>query len=329
MRKLVAEWEKQEGVIVALPTKDSDWRDYFGEVMNVYKNIIYNISKYEKVYLITNDTKSSKALFGDSIEYIEVKINDTWCRDYAPIFVKENNKIKALNFIFNGWGLKFASNYDNMINFHLQNQKFLDIEFETIGIVLEGGSIDYNSQGTLLTNTQCLLEKNRNPHLSRDEIDKMLKKTLGAKEVLWLNSGYLIGDDTNSHIDTLARFIDDDTIVYIKCYDKSDVHFSELEKMECELRELKREDGRGFKLIPLPLNEPIYYDSQRLPASYANFLFINGALLLPTYNQKSDQDVIEIFKNLLPNREIIPINCEPLIRQHGSLHCVTMQVPSL
>ena len=183
---------------------------------------------------------------------------------------------------------------------------------------MEGGSIDTNGE-VLLTNTQCLLEKNRNYPLSQKQIEKFLIKTLKVKKVIWLNHGFLEGDDTDSHIDTLARFANKNTIMYVKCTDKNDIHYKELKKMEKELKKTK------FRLVPLPLPKPIYFDNERLPATYVNFLITNKAVLVPIYNCKYDKKALKIFKQTFPNKSIIPINSNILIRQHGSIHCVTKE----
>ncbi|MBN2870301.1 MAG: agmatine deiminase family protein, partial [Campylobacterales bacterium] len=165
------------------------------------------------------------------------------------------------------------------------------------------------------------------PHLSKEQTEEMLKKEFGVEQILWLNHGYLAGDDTDSHIDTLARFIDTDTIMYVKCDDAEDEHYEALQKMEAELKQLRDPDGEPFRLVPLPMCSPAHYDGERLPATYANFLIINGAVLLPVYNDPHDAEAIEICRKAFKGRDIVPIDCSVLIRQHGSLHCVTMQFP--
>ena len=230
---------------------------------------------------------------------------------FGAISVKINNEIKLLDFKFNGWGLKFPSNYDNLISREIFNI------YKSYNFVLEGGSIDTNGQ-VLLTTSQCLLEPNRNYPLTKEEIENFLKKELFVKEIIWLNNGFLEGDDTDSHIDTLARFVNENTIVYCKCEDKKDIHYEALQKMENELKKTK------FNLIPLPLPSPKYYKNERLPATYANFLITNEAVILPIYEDKKDKYVIDLFKKIF-NREIIPINANILIRQHGSIHCITKE----
>jgi agmatine deiminase len=205
---------------------------------------------------------------------------------------------------------------------------FNSISFETIGLILEGGSIESDGKGTILTTAECLLNPNRNPHLSRQEIEEELLSLLGAEEVLWLENGYLAGDDTDSHIDTLARFAPDDTILYVACDDPDDEHFESLKAMREELETFRTRDDKPYRLLPLPWPQARHDENgQRLPATYANFLVINGAVLVPTYDDPSDATALKIIAKAFPGRKIIGIDCLPLIEQHGSLHCVTMQMP--
>jgi len=198
---------------------------------------------------------------------------------------------------------------------------------EQIDFVLEGGSIESDGQGTLLTTSQCLCNPNRNGGLSKSEVEEKLSTYLGAQRILWLDHGYLAGDDTDSHVDTLARFVTPETIVYVKCEDKEDEHYEALQKMEAQLGSFTTPEGKPYTLIPLPMTEAIYNDQkERLPATYANFLMANGALIYPTYSDKNDKVVHEIFKGLFQDKEIIPVNCLKLKEQGGSLHCSTMQV---
>jgi agmatine/peptidylarginine deiminase len=320
--KLPAEWEKQKFVQLTMPHKMSDWNEYLPQSLECVKKIAKAIAKYQRVILICDDLKDidSELKNLQNIEFFEAETNDTWCRDYGGITIFENNRAKILNFGFNGWGLKFASNYDNQLTLKMKSKGlFGDVELETKDIILEGGSIDSNGAGTILTTSKCLLEANRNPHLSQKELESKLKEYFGIERIISLNYGYLAGDDTDSHIDTLARFVNENTIVYTKCYDREDEHFFELNEMEKELKK------SGFHLIPVPLPEPKYFEDDRLPATYVNFLIINGAVLVPLYNDKSDELVLDIFRNIFKDRDVIGIDCEILIRQHGSLHCMSMQ----
>ncbi|WP_034548933.1 agmatine deiminase family protein [Helicobacter fennelliae] len=273
----------------------------------------------------------------DRILLVGIETNDTWARDFGAISLEDahgsdngNNsktsEIVLLDFIFNGWGNKFDSTQDNQITQKLHNLNILKGKLISLPFVLEGGSIDTNGKGVLLTNTQCLLEPHRNPQFTQDTIQEFLIQNLGISQVLWLDYGFLEGDDTDSHIDTLARFISEDTIAYISCDDKNDLHYEALKKMEEQLQALKSSDNKPYNLIKLPFTSPIFYQNKRLPASYANFLFINDALLVPTYNDKNDKLALSILSKACPNHQVIGIDCSVLIRQHGSLHCVTMQL---
>jgi len=196
-----------------------------------------------------------------------------------------------------------------------------------LDFVLEGGSIESDGEGTVLTTAECLLSENRN-NKSKEEIENRLKELFGLKQVLWLNHGYLAGDDTDSHVDTLARFCSADTITYIKCGDETDEHFEALKAMELELQSFKTTEGKSYNLIPLPMADAVYEKDERLPATYANFLIINGAVLMSTYNSPKDEIARQQLQKAFPDREIVGIDCTVLIKQHGSLHCVTMQYPS-
>ncbi len=321
--RLPAEWERQECVMVNYPHKGSDWICCLEDVKKTYRDIIKAISKYEKCLVICNDVKSVrnelKDIINNNIIFTQAKTNDTWIRDYGAIDVFEDDEVVSYDFTFNGWGGKFEAKLDNESNSTLYKNGIFSNRLIKEDMILEGGSIDTNGKRVLLTTSKCLLNPNRNPSLSKKEIEQKLKKFFGLTKIIWLENGTLIGDDTDSHIDTLARFLNKDTIAYVKCYDKKDKHFNELQKMENELKQT------GFNLIPLPLPHPIFYNSERLPATYLNFLFINGAILLPIYNDRNDKKVIKILENFYPKIDIIPIDSTILIREHGSVHCSTMQ----
>jgi agmatine deiminase len=256
--------------------------------------------------------------------------NDTWARDHGPITVLDaTGEATLLNFDFNAWGGKFPWEKDNALNQHLAGAGvFGKHPMQPVNFVLEGGSIESDGLGTIMATSECLLTPSRNPDLDRSAIEQLLSEVLGAQRILWLNHGYLAGDDTDSHIDTLARFCAPDHICYVSCPDVADEHYSALAAMEEELQEFRQADGSPYKLTALPWPDAIHdEDGERLPATYANFLIINGAVLLPVYDVPQDEQAIEIMAEIFPNREIIPINCRPLIHQHGSLHCVTMQIP--
>jgi len=331
--RLPAEWEKQEFVQLVFPHAKTDWNDYLDEAIDTFVNIAKNIARFEKVLIVSKNLEYIKSKFKNkkNITFINIDSDDTWSRDFGGITIEDDNKnLKILDFNFNAWGKKFEYKKDNQITRKLKLKALLKgYLHESIPFVLEGGAIESNGEGILLTTTKCLMEKNRNPKFTQKQIEKKLIQYFGLKKVLWLDYGYLIGDDTDSHIDTLARFVSHDTIIYQSCDDKNDEHYNELKKMQEQLKKFKQLNGKPFKLIALPWIEAKYYKKDRLPATYANFLIINDALLVPTYNDKNDEKALEILKSVLKKREVIGIDCSTLIKQHGSLHCVTMQYPAL
>lgn len=327
---LPAEWENQEFIQLVFPHQNTDWNEYLDEAINTFVLIAKSIAKYQKCLIVANNLTHIKSLFPNKKNLTFVKINsdDTWSRDFGGITVSHNGLKTILDFKYNAWGKKFPFKLDDQITKQLKLKGLLKgYNHKSIPFVLEGGAIESNGKGVILTTKRCLLEKNRNPTHSQQLIEKKLMEYLGAKKVLWLQSGFLEGDDTDSHIDTLARFTNENTIVYQSCDDKDDIHYEELLQMKNELAQFTNEKGDPFTLVALPWIEAKYYNEERLPATYANFLIINGAILVPVYDDKNDRKAIAIFKKLFPKREVIAIDCQILIRQHGSLHCVTMQYP--
>jgi len=315
-KRLIAEFEEQSYTQIIFPHKKTDWVKYLDAAQSTFVTIVNAIKKYQKCLIVSYDIEEVKKHFIDKTDllFVEYETNDTWARDCSALCVQNHNKIELLDFTFDAWGSKFDAKKDNAMT---QN-----IMPDTIqkDFVLEGGSVDSNGVDTILTTSACMLS--RNAKLSKKQILNKLQNFFGAKKILFLEHGYLAGDDTDSHIDTLARFIDEKTIMYVKCIEKTDEHFKELHLMEQELKEIAKKEN--YKLIALPMSEAIYYQNERLPASYANFLFVNGAVLVPIYGVKEDSLALNIFRENFKNRDIIPIDCAILIRQHGSLHCVTM-----
>ena len=330
-RHLPAEWEPQSAVQLTFPHENTDWADQLEAVLPCFLEIAATISRFQQVLIICRDAaRLQPRLYGnlEHIRLVEIPSNDTWARDHGAITILEDGQPILLDFVFNGWGLKFPADKDNLITRRIYQTGIWDAAIRHGGIALEGGGIESDGQGTLLTTAECLLSPNRNPHLSQEDIETLLKDLFGLKRVLWLYHGYLAGDDTDSHIDTLARFCDAGTIAYVKCTDPADEHFDALQKMEAELQAFRTLDGKPYRLYALPWPDARFdEEGQRLPATYANFLIINGAVLVPTYNVLQDTAALEIFAEIFPDREIVGIDCNPLILQHGSLHCVTMQYP--
>lgn len=332
MTRLPAEWEEQEFVQLVFPHKETDWEEYLDDAITTFVNIAKAIAKYQKVLIVAKDLAYVKSLFDKkrNMSFVRLDSNDSWSRDFGGITVEQDGKMFVLDFKYNAWGKKFAYDKDNKITQKLKLKGVLkEYGHQSINFVLEGGAIESTGDGILMTTTECLTEKNRNPRLSQKQIEQSLMQFFGLKKVLWLDHGYLAGDDTDSHIDTLARFVSNDTIMYQACDDKNDEHYEALQKMEEQLKKFKMLNGRSFNLIALPWPEAKYDGEDRLPATYANFLIINKAVLVPTYNDKNDAKALDVFKKVFPKRDIIGINCSTLIRQHGSLHCVTMQYPKI
>lgn len=331
---LPAEWYPQSAIQLTWPHKETDWAPMLEEVIPCFTAIAREVIKHERLLIVCPNKEEVLSQLGDMdtthIIFKEMPTNDTWARDHGGITVFENGQPVIYDFVFNGWGMKFASNHDNLITRHLFLSKTFAPEIDVVNMqpfILEGGSIESDGAGTLLTTVECLSAVNRNEYLNQEQLEYHLKDFFGANRILWLENGYLAGDDTDSHIDTLARFCDVDTIAYVQCNDEDDEHFVELQAMEEELKAFRTASGKPYRLIPLPMAEQIIFDGERLPATYANFLIINNAVLLPFYQSEKDELARNILQKAFPDRKIIGINCLPLIKQHGSLHCVTMQYP--
>lgn len=327
-----AEWEPQSAVQLTFPHRGTDWAEILDEVLPCFVAIANAIRRFQPVLIVCHDVAATRALFTsgfDNLFFVEAPSNDTWARDHGAISIEENGQPLLLDFVFNGWGLKFPADKDNLISRHLYNKGVFHAALRHGGMVLEGGALESDGKGTLLTTAECLLSPNRNPHWSKQEVEAELKKRFGLERVLWLHHGYLAGDDTDSHIDTLARFCSPDTIAYVRCSDPADEHYEALKKMEAELQAFRTADNQPYNLTALPWPDACYdEEGHRLPATYANFLLINGAVLVPTYAVPQDEVALSVIRELFPGHEIIGINCRPLILQHGSLHCVTMQYPA-
>ena len=338
-RYLPPEWAPQSAVLLTWPHPASDWAPILHEVEPVFVAIAAAIARFEQVVIACHDASVRTHVAGllrdarvpeAKIKLYTVPSNDTWARDHGPITVLCQDEATLLDFGFNGWGGKYPHELDNLITRSLHKQvAFGETPIERVDLILEGGSIEVDGQGTLLTTERCLLSTTRNPQYTRARIEKALGDLLGVKRFLWLKNGYLAGDDTDSHIDTLARLCDPGTIAYVACDNPADEHYTELKAMEAELSAFRTPQGTPYRLAPLPWPQPkLDIDGERLPATYANFLILNGAVLVPTYRDPADALALECLRSCFPNHEVIGIDCLPLIQQHGSLHCVTMQIPA-
>lgn len=329
-----AEWHPQSAIQLTWPHTETDWVDIIDEVTTFYVGLAKEILKHTQLLIVCNNVAEVSNNFTSTelknITLVEIDSNDTWTRDHGAISVFIDGQPAIYDFGFNAWGLKFASNYDNQITQKLFERGVYaeKVKYHNyLNFILEGGAIESDGEGTLLTTTQCLLAPNRNEPLTKEEIEAYLKNIFGLKQVLWLHHGYLSGDDTDSHIDTLARLCDKTTIAYVQCTDQSDEHYQELKKMEQELAAFRTLDNEPYNLIALPMAKPVYEDNYRLPATYANFLIMDAVVLMPTYNTDKDAVAKKQLQKAFPDKEIVGIDCQTLIKQHGSLHCITMQYP--
>lgn len=336
----LAEWEPQKAVILSLPFEGTDWNYMLPQIHKCYIDILRALVRHEAnpCLLVPSVDYAVKVLPADlfsSISIVEADYNDTWIRDYGPLTLKdrESGALRLADFGFNGWGLKFAADKDNLAIRRLFGPGSSGFPAngyrDFLGYVLEGGSVETDGFGTLLTTSHCLCSPNRNGGLSKENIERILSKSLGVNHFLWLDHGELSGDDTDGHIDTLARLCPDNTIIYVGCRNPKDEHYAELERMKSQLERFSTPEGQPYNLIELPLPEPVFdeEDGHRLPATYANYLVTDKAVFVPVYGQPTlDSLACELIHVAYPDREIEPIDCRALIRQHGSLHCATMQL---
>lgn len=333
MNNLISEWEPQDALILVYPHEKSDWNDNLLKIRMLYHELIKKVTRFGKIILIipeNMDNKSELNIDDKNLIYLKAKTNDTWIRDNGPIFIKQNEVLTCLNFKFNGWGNKFNYKLDNNLN----NKIFASGIFnkrvikKDINFILEGGSIDNNGDGIILTTQNCLLNKNRNPQYSKDAIEELFSEVFGQNKILWLKNGKLMGDHTDSHIDMLAKFVNKDTILYAKSTNPNYPYFNELKLMEEELMSFRNFNDKPFNLIPIVLPEAIDHQGNYLPATYTNFIMFNSAVIVPIYNSKEDQEAMDIFKSILYNKEIIQIDCRILISQGGAIHCATNNIPN-
>lgn len=337
-QRLPAEWEPQDAIMLTWPHRHTGWSEILEDVTELYEALATIISDYADVIIAVpaqelDGVRVRLEAMGAPLEYIHLypcDSNDTWARDHGPLTVELAEGFKLLDFQFNGWGNKFAHDLDNTITAQLFAQRaFPCATLESLLLVLEGGSIEVDGRGTLLTTSSCLLNPNRNPGLTRESIEAQLKEAFGVKKINWLDYGYLAGDDTDSHIDTLARLCPGNTIVYTACDDPQDEHYAALKDMEAQLKTFTDVDGEPYRLLPLPWAGPVFSQDSttRLPSTYANFLIVNEAVLVPIYDLPTDEEALEVVSQAFPGYEILGIPCLSLIEQGGSLHCITMQIP--
>lgn len=335
-KRLLAEWDDPKAILLTLPSDHTDWNDILPEALDQYRRIIGAfIEGGEKIMLVCGPdapqdiTSMVRENGGTVVE--DIDFNDTWTRDYGPISVEKDGRLRELDFGFNGWGLKFASDKDNLVNLRLKEKGYRRKSAYTNNrdYTLEGGSIETDGFGTLLTTSRCLCSPERNGGKSKEEVEKILKSRLGIERVLWLDHGFLEGDDTDSHIDTLARLAPNDSILYVAPpADENDVHHSELKKMEQQLKDLSTAEGKPYRLFALPFPNAIFdEEGNRLPATYANYLVTARSIYMPVYGQpENDARACKVVLDAFPNHKLYTVDCSTLIKQHGSLHCSTMQL---
>ena len=330
-----AEWDQQDAVLIAWPHAGTDWAYMLDEVKACYIELSHAILQDdEQLVIVTPDGDEVRAALGDDVDWSRIRLaemptNDTWIRDYGPIAVWHHNGTVLADFTYNAWGMKFAADCDNQVTVRLHDLGLLKMPvLNCRDLVLEGGSIETDGNGTVMTTTCCLTAPNRNDALTRGQLEQMLLDRLNCDKMLWLDHGELSGDDTDGHIDTLARFAPGGVILYTGCDDPEDEHFDPLMKMEEQLKQFTDAAGNHYHLIKLPLPAPIYDEISRLPATYANFLVMNHQVLVPVYGQpENDARACELIGEAFPGHRITGIDCRALICQHGSLHCATMQLP--
>ncbi len=329
--RLLPEWARQWGVLIAWPHTDTDWAPLLDDAEAVYRQLAGAIAVREELLVLCRN--------GDHREHIrhqlenagadmqrlhfhELAFDDTWTRDYGPLALGGPAGTELADFIFNGWGGKYDARRDNEVNQHLPWQ----VPLHARALVLEGGAVDTDGQGTLLTTRSCMRHPGRNPDIEGPELDSRLRDLLGIDDIIELEHGILEGDDTDGHVDTLARFCAPASLAYVQCSDEADAHYGELRALEAELEVLAQ--ARGWHLTPLPL-PPAIHDEQRrrLPATYANFLILNEAVLMPVYGENTDEAARLQLQSAFPDRVVETVYCRPLLRQGGSLHCATLQLP--
>ncbi len=315
---LPAEWEKQEKVLLVFPHRFSDWEERLEIIRNSYKEIIQKIFP-DRIDLVCENIEEAKEFLQDietsHVTFVQYKTNDTWIRDFGPITTNQD----YCDFTFNGWGGKFDARRDNDFS------KTIYSNVKTIDLALEGGAVEVDGEGTFMATKRSIINDNRNAGISQEQIEKIIRENLGIKRFLWLMSGELENDDTDSHIDMLARFVDRETILYVKCDDKSYPYYEDLQNMEEELKNFRTNEGEPYKLISLPL--PKFYDGEeRTPATYTNYLITNKKVLVPSYGVAEDAAALEIIKKAFLDKETVSVDCSVLITQGGAIHCASINI---
>ena len=336
--RLPAEWEQQSGIQLTWPHANTDWKPYLEDITKVFVDMAKVITSEELLVVATPEIDTVRNQLSqeltksqlDNVIFYDIDTNDTWARDHAPLtLITDSKETCVLDFKFNGWGEKFEWRKDNNITSQLNDCGAYHSDYENdTDFVLEGGSIESDGKGSVFTTTFCLMAEHRNQPLTREEVEERLLKSLHAKRIVWLDYGQLIGDDTDGHIDTIVRLAPNDTIIYNGCDDESDEQYNDFKSLEEQLHQIKTIDGQSYNLLRLPMPDAMYDDGERLPATYANFVITNKSVICPTYSQPTrDNIAMEVLQRAFPNHNIVGIDASTVVRQHGSLHCLTMQYP--
>lgn len=330
-----AEWEKHESTWLSYPHNENSWPDKIETIFSSYNQFISEVAKGEKVNINIQDEKTQDLVTSqlqaigtkmENIHFHQFRTNDAWCRDHGPAFVLKSNQKAIVNWDYNAWGGKYPCELDNKIP--LQIAKHLDLEVFHPHIIMEGGSIDVNGKGTLLTTTACLLNENRNPLLSQAEIEEKLCNYYNVENVIWLADG-IEGDDTDGHVDDITRFVKADTVITAIEKNKNDENYAPLQENLKLLKQARLENGKQLEIIELPMPNPVIWEDQRLPASYANFYISNYGVIVPLYKCPQDQEAMDILSEIFTDRKVIGIDSTDIIWGLGSFHCLSQQEPAL
>ena len=336
MKRLLPEWCDQDGILLAWSTSSMDWAEDLEEVERCYTQIIRAILEFEPVYLLAPDAELIRERVGEGYPHAlividDIPLNDTWARDFGPLSLSAGSDRAVIDFRFNAWGMKFASNMDNLAVRSMFDKGLFEGSVKYLNaqdFTFEGGAIETDGRGVAMTTRSVLAEANRNPSMNLTEQKAHLKNILGLQHLYILDTDPLPGDDTDGHIDTLARFCDPHTIVYSYTEDMDDPRYPVVKALKAGVIAMKDVEDHPYDCVPIPLPDILLDDEgNAMPATYANFLILNGAVLLPVYGVDRDEEAIQIIKGIFPEREVCTVNCLPLIRQHGSLHCISMQIP--
>jgi agmatine deiminase len=340
-RRFPAEWEKQQGILLCFPHNGKDWPGKYEAIQWAFVEFIKKVTTFETVFLIVADENLQQKVTEmltdarvnlSNVSFIIYKTNRSWMRDSCPIIVKNGTKREALNFNFNGWAKYKNIQLDKHVPMHVGkhlNIPVTQVMYKGKPVIVEGGAIDSNGKGTLLTSEECLMHPTiqvRNPNFTKADYEAVFKEYLGITNVIWLGNG-IEGDDTHGHIDDLCRFVNEDTIVTIVESDPKDDNYKPLQDNLKRLQNAKLENGKSPKIVELPMPKRIDFEDLRLPASYANFLILNKCVLIPTFNDPNDRIALNILADCFPDREIIGISAIDLIWGFGTLHCLSQQIP--